>query len=63
MERRKPAAIDRATALRYMGASGWTPDAATAALLDKAEQKVTVMQENMQGELVEQPFAAEEEAK
>ena len=31
MERRKPAAIDRATALRYMGASGWTPDAATAA--------------------------------
>ena len=63
MERRKPAAIDRATALRYMGASGWTPDAATAALLDKAEQKVTVMQENMQGELVEQPFVAEEEAK
>ena len=37
MECRKPAAIDRATALRYMGASGWTPDAATAALLDKAE--------------------------
>ena len=33
------------------------------AMLDKAEQKVTVMQENMQGELVEQPFAAEEEAK
>ena len=32
-------------------------------LLDKAEQKVTVMQENMQGELIEQPFAAEEEAK
>ena len=32
-------------------------------LLDKAEQKVTVMQENMQGELTEQPFAAEEEAK
>ena len=63
MERRKPAAIDRTTALRYMGASGWTPDAATAALLDKAEQKVTVMQENMQGELTEQPFAAEEEAK
>ena len=24
----------------YMGASGWTPDAATAALLDKAEQTV-----------------------
>ena len=40
MECRKPAAIDRATALRYMGASGWTPDAATAALLDKAEQTV-----------------------
>ena len=38
MERRKPATIDRATALRYMGASGWTPDTATAALLDKAEQ-------------------------
>ena len=37
MERRKPAAIDRATALRYMGAAGWTPDTATAALLDKAE--------------------------
>ena len=33
------------------------------AMLDKAEQKVTVMQENVQGELVEQPFAAEEEAK
>ena len=33
------------------------------AMLDKAEQKVTVMQENMQGELVEQPFVAEEEAK
>ena len=40
MERRKPAAIDRATALRYMGASGWTPDAATAALLDKAESEI-----------------------
>ena len=40
MERRKSAAIDRATALRYMGASGWTPDAATAVLLDKAEQTV-----------------------
>ena len=40
MECRKPAAIDRATALRYMGASGWTPDAATAVLLDKAEQTV-----------------------
>ena len=31
--------------------------------LAEAEQKVTVMQENMQGELIEQPFAAEEEAK
>ena len=37
--------------------------ASLSKLLDKAEQKVTVMQENMQGELVEQPFAAEEEAK
>lgn len=43
MECRKPAAIDRATALRYMGASGWTPDAATAALLDKAEQTVLTL--------------------
>ena len=33
------------------------------AMLDKAEQKVTVMQENMQRELVEQPFVAQEEAK
>lgn len=40
MERRKPTAIDRATALRYMGAYGWTPDKATTALLDKAEQLV-----------------------
>ena len=32
------------------------------AMLDKAEQKVTAMQENMQGELTEQPVAAEEEA-
>ena len=40
MERAKPSSIKRATALRYMGASGWTPDAATAALLDKAEQIV-----------------------
>ena len=37
MECRKPAAIDRATALRYMGASGWTPDAATSALSSRAE--------------------------
>ena len=34
--------------------------AALGKLLDKAEQKVTVMQENMQGELLEQPFDAEE---
>ena len=37
--------------------------AARGKLLDKAEQKVTVMQENMQGELVEQPFDAEEAGK
>ena len=40
MECRKPAAIDRATALRYMGASGWQPDDATTALLDRAEEKI-----------------------
>lgn len=40
MECRKPAAIDRATALRYMGASGWTPDDTTTALLDRAEQTI-----------------------
>ena len=40
MECRKPAAIDRATALRNMGASGWTPDDTTTALLDKAEQTI-----------------------
>ena len=40
MERCKPAAIDRVTALRYMGAAGWTPDNATQALLDKAEQTI-----------------------
>ena len=28
---------DRATVLRYLGAAGWTPDASTAALLDRAE--------------------------
>lgn len=28
---------DRATVLRYLGAAGWTPDKATAALLDQAE--------------------------
>ena len=37
--------------------------AALGKLLDKAEQKVTVMQENMQGELVERPFDAEEAGK
>lgn len=33
-------AIDRATVLRYLGAGGWTPDAATDALLDRAEAAV-----------------------
>lgn len=37
--------------------------AALGKLLDKAEQKVTVMQENMQGEVLEQPFEAEEAGK
>lgn len=32
-------------------------------LLDKAEQKVTVVQENLQGEVTERPFDAEEAAK
>ena len=40
MERAKPKAIDRSTALRYMGASGWQPDAATTALLNRAEAKI-----------------------
>ena len=40
MERAKPTAIDRATALRYMGASGWQPDDATTALLDRAEKMI-----------------------
>lgn len=39
MERAKPSSIKRATALRYMGASGWQPDDATTALLDRAEEK------------------------
>ena len=60
MERRKPAAIDRATALRYMGVSGWTPDAATAALLDKAEQKVAKLSKGADGAPVESPFISEE---
>lgn len=34
--------------------------AALVRLLDKAEQKVTVMMENEQGELREEPFEAEE---
>ena len=37
--------------------------AALGKLLDKAEQKVTILQENMQGELVELPFDAEEAGK
>lgn len=37
--------------------------AALGKLLDKAEQKVTVMQENMQGEVLEQSFDAEEAGK
>lgn len=37
MELACPQMLDRATVLRYLGAGGWTPDAATAALLDKAE--------------------------
>lgn len=40
MLREKPAAIDRATALRFMGAAGWQPDAATGLLLDEAERQV-----------------------
>lgn len=35
-----PQAIDRPTVLRYLGAAGWDPDAATAALLDRAEALV-----------------------
>ena len=37
--------------------------AALGKLLDKAEQKVTILQENMKGELTEQPFDAEEAGK
>lgn len=37
--------------------------AALRKLLDKAEQKVTVVQENLQGEVTERPFDAEEAAK
>ncbi len=35
--------------------------AALGKMLDKAEQKVTVMRENMLGELTEQPFEEKEE--
>ena len=42
---------------------GTRRSAALGKLLDKAEQKVTVMQENMQGEVLEQPFDAEEAGK
>lgn len=40
MVRPNPGVIDRATALRYMGAAGWQPDAASAALLDRAEAQL-----------------------
>lgn len=40
MVRFTPSSIDRATALRYMGAAGWEPDAASAALLDRAEERL-----------------------
>lgn len=40
MVRVKPQAIDRAVALRYMGASGWQPDDASSALLDSAESRL-----------------------
>lgn len=35
-----PQTIDRAAVLRYLGAAGWQPDAAAAALLDKAAAQV-----------------------
>lgn len=40
MVRPVPASIDRTTALRYMGAAGWEPDAASSALMDRAEQQL-----------------------
>ena len=40
MLRPKPAAIDRAAALRYMGAAGWQPDAPTGGLLAEADRQV-----------------------
>jgi len=36
----RPAVIDRAQALRYLGASGWQPDAATEQLFQKAEKEL-----------------------
>lgn len=38
MIRPVPKTIDRATALRYMGAAGWKPDPASTTLLDQAER-------------------------
>lgn len=35
-----PRSIDRAAVLRYLGAAGWQPDAAAAALLDDAEAQI-----------------------
>ena len=35
-----PQSIDRAAVLRYLGAAGWQPDAAAAALLDDAEAQI-----------------------
>lgn len=40
MVREKPQAIRRETALRYMGAAGWQPDASSSALLDRAEAQL-----------------------
>lgn len=40
MQRQKPERLDRSTALRYMGAAGWEPDAASSALLDQAEKRL-----------------------
>lgn len=40
MLRPKPQAIDRAAALRYMGAAGWEPDPGTDALLSRAERQL-----------------------
>ena len=42
---------------------GTKRSAALGKLLDKAEQKVTVVQENLQGEVTERPFDAEDAAK